>query len=98
MIYSPYKLRNFVGLPLNVKFLLVPSIKENIDFVLYQLIIIIYNKIKIFNQPATPKLFLITAFFIYCILEGISSNVVILLSCFFYYLAFFFILVNITYN
>ena len=98
MMYSPYKLRNFVALPLNVKFLPIPSIKENIDFVLYQLITIIYNKIKFFNQPATPKKFLIIAFFIYCVLEGISSNIAILFSCFFYYLAFFFILVNITYN
>jgi hypothetical protein len=98
MIYSPYKFLNFAGLPLKVKILPTPLIKENVDFVLYQLIRIIYNKIKIFNQPATPKFFLFIAFFVYCSLEGISLNIAMLFSYFFYYLAFFVYLVNITYN
>ena len=98
MEHSPYKLRNFAGLSLKAKFLPTPSIKENIDFVLYQLITLIYNKIKFFNQSAAPKKALIIAFSIYYTLEGISSYMAMIFSSCFYYLAFFLFLVNITNN
>lgn len=98
MEYNPYKFKNLTGLVSKANFLLDPSIKENLDFVLYQLITLIYNKIKIFNQPAAPKNVLIIAFSIYYALEGINLYMAILFSSCFYYLAFFLFLVNITNN
>lgn len=92
--YSPPKPYHFAYFHLKDQISQAPSIKENIDFVLYQSIRIIYNKIKFYNYLK----FLIIAFSIYWTLEGINLNIAILFSSFFYYLAFFIILVKITYN
>jgi hypothetical protein len=59
--YSPPKPYHFAYFHLKDQILQAPSIKENIDFVLYQLIRITYNKIKFYNYLK----FLIIAFSIY---------------------------------